>query len=99
MNDEGPCMLPHHKERLQRSYEAELDHYAKTLERLDKLGADEPKAVAMMKELEVKRDTAEKRLRELSHIPVCEPTTPEPAAPVEAAAPDAPAPQTEPQPL
>lgn len=98
MNDEGPCMLPYHKDRLQKSYEAELDHYAKTLERLDKLAGNDDRAVVMVKELEVKRDLAEKRLKELSHIPVCEPTAPEPAAPVEAAAPAAPAPQPEPQP-
>ena len=98
MNEgDGPCMLPHHKERLLKSYENELEHFNKMLERLEKFDKSDVRVATAVHELEVKRDLADKRIEELSHIPLCVPIAPAPAAP----APDvpaSPAPQPEPQP-
>ncbi len=93
MSGQGPCMLPHHKERLVKSYENEAEYYSKQLQRLDQIGGEDERAKQLVAELEAKKAAAEGRLKELEHIPVCEPTPVSAPAPVPApAAPPAAAP-------
>jgi len=99
MSGQEPCMLPHHKERLVRSYENEAEYYSKQLERLDRINSGDEKAQTLIKECEAKKAAAEGRLKELEHIPVCEPTAAPAAVPAAApASPPSPSPPPAPQP-